>query len=73
MEGNNDHHEPRRRYEVGYQPLYYARYQPEGRAHRAARRVIPGLIRGLITGADDQLSMPGEVGLIELLFPEPPI
>ena len=29
--------------QVNYQPKYQARYQPEGRACRAARRLIPGI------------------------------
>ena len=35
-------------YEVEYQPEYQAGCQPEGRAHKAARRLIPSLIQGLI-------------------------
>ena len=49
MEDRYRRDQPRREYEVGYQPEYQARYQPECRARRAARGLIPGLIRGLIT------------------------
>ena len=34
--------DPLRTYHVGYQPKYQARYQPEGRACRATRRLIHG-------------------------------
>ena len=50
----------RREYEVKYQPSYQAGYQPEG---RAARRLRPSLIRGLILNR----VLPFEVGLIFII------
>ena len=49
-------------YEVGYQSKCQARYQPEGRGHRAAEMAVHMLIHD--TKVDDQPMSPRDCGFL---------